>query len=76
MFSFKRNMGTADRAIRATLGIAFLVLGPLTDTVVSDGLSSTLLGVIGALALFSALISYCFLYEITGFCTLNSEQKQ
>jgi hypothetical protein len=71
MLTFKRNMNTLDRTIRATVGSTLLLLGPLTDVVVLDSLSNTILGVLGCMALGSAALSYCFLYELTGFCTLK-----
>ncbi len=73
MLKIKHNMGTADRAARTIVGIALLTLGPLTDLVVTDTLSTVLLSVLGVIALGSALLSYCFLYEVTGFNTLRDE---
>ncbi len=40
---------------------------------VTDTLSTVLLSVLGVIALGSALLSYCFLYEVTGFNTLRNE---
>jgi hypothetical protein len=74
MITFKRNMSTGDRLVRTLVGSTLLVLGPLTNVLVLDTLSSTLLGVLGTTAILSALFSYCFLYEVTGFCTLKDPE--
>lgn len=70
MISFKPNMNNWDRAGRAAIGVTLLTLGPVAEVVTADGLSTLLLGAVGATALISALFSYCILYEISGFSTL------
>lgn len=67
--TFRRNMGNLDRAIRAVVGVTLLTLGPVTKFITPDELSGILLGIVGSLALVSALLSYCILYEVTGFGT-------
>ena len=74
MITFKRNMSTSDRLVRTLVGSTLLVLGPLTNALVLDTLSSTLLGILGMTAILSALFAYCFLYEVTGFCTLKESE--
>ena len=72
MFTFKSNMNTTDRMTRVLVGSTLLTLGPLTNILETDALSSTILGVLGATAVLSGIFAYCFLYEITGFNTLRS----
>ena len=66
---FRRNMSNLDRAIRTVVGVTLLTLGPVTEFITPDKLSSILMGVVGSLALISAFFSYCILYDITGFGT-------
>ena len=70
--SFKRNMSNLDRAFRAIIGLTLLTLGPVSGFITTDGLSTLILGIIGTIAVTSALFSYCLLYEVTGFCTLKN----
>lgn len=67
MFKFKCNMAPWDRGLRLVAGAAMWLVGPLTDLVVTDLLSSILLGTVGTVAILSAAFAYCFLYDITGF---------
>lgn len=64
---FRPNMSTPDRAIRAVVGVTLWTVGPVLELVTQDELSNILLGIVGTLALVSALLSYCILYDITGF---------
>ena len=70
MFKFKKNMGTVDRGLRVLAGVSLLTVGPLTNLVPTDTFSNVILSCMAAVALTSALISYCVLYEFTGFDTL------
>lgn len=65
--TFKRNMGTLDRAIRTAVGLTLITIGPVTQAVTPDKLSNILFGIVGTLALVSAFFAYCILYEVTGF---------
>lgn len=69
VINFRRNMGNLDRAIRTIVGVTLLTLGPVTEFITPDTLSSVLLGIVGTLALVSAFFSYCILYDVTGFGT-------
>lgn len=65
----KTNESTADRIIRAVLGIALLVLG-LGGFV--TGTLGTVLIIIGALALGTGLIGFCPLYALLKISTKKS----
>ena len=69
MFKVKRNMGTMDRVARTLAGSTLLTIGPLTDLVPTDMMSNIILIGMATVALLSAVFSYCFLYEVTGFDT-------
>ena len=66
---FRKNMSNPDRAIRAMVGLTLLTLGPIGKVLTTDQVSLFLLGLVGTLALLSAVFSYCVLYEVTGFGT-------
>jgi hypothetical protein len=76
MVSFQRNMSTFDRFARAVVGTCLIFLGPMSELVTSDQISTFIMGAVGAIALISALLAYCFLYEMTGFCTLKKESQK
>lgn len=63
---FKMNMSKTDQKIRAVMGCAFLTVA-MTGTLFTDPMSRVLIGIVGAIALFSAITRYCVLYEVTGF---------
>ena len=67
--TFKRNMSTLDRVIRTLIGSTLIIVGPVTGMLTADTLSVVLLGGLGALAIMSAIFSYCFLYEVSGIST-------
>ncbi len=69
MFKLKHNMGTMDRVARTLAGSTLLTIGPLTDLVPTDMMSNIILSGMATVALLSAVFSYCFLYEVTGFDT-------
>ncbi|MDH5324489.1 MAG: DUF2892 domain-containing protein [Gammaproteobacteria bacterium] len=69
MIKFRRNMNSLDRLFRATVGATLLAIGPVFQLLTNDMLSLAILGVIGSVAVLSAVFSYCFLYEVTGFST-------
>ena len=64
---FRRNMSNLDRIIRTVVGLTLLTAGPVMEFITPDKLSSILMGIVGSLALVSALTSYCILYDVTGF---------
>lgn len=59
-----RNMGTIDRIFRTMMGVAFIYFGPVSDLLITDGLSEALLALVGVLALVSALSGYCPVYHM------------
>ena len=60
----KRNESTADRIIRAIIGIALLVFG----FIVTGTLQWVLLAA-GILAVFTAITGFCGLYKLLGIST-------
>jgi len=60
----KRNESTADRIIRAIIGIALLVFGFM-----AGGTLHWILLAAGILALFTAITGFCGLYKLLGIST-------
>lgn len=69
MFELKRNMGVVDRSARILVGSSLWLVGPATDILQTDLMSNVILGVLGSMAILSAVFAYCFLYDVTGFHT-------
>ena len=65
MFKFRRNMGALDRSIRIIVGAGLLVIGPVTNLVELAPALEITIGILGSLAILSAVFAYCFLYEFT-----------
>jgi len=64
----KRNESSADRMIRAIIGIALLVFG----FIVSGTLQLILLAA-GILAVFTAITGFCGLYKLLGISTYKEQ---
>ena len=69
MFKIKKNMGVIDRTLRFIAGSTLLTIGPFTSLVPTDTFSNVILSCMAAVALTSAVVSYCVLYDLTGFDT-------
>ena len=69
MIKIKTNMGTIDRTMRFIAGSTLLLVGPLTNLIPTDAFSNVILSCMAMVAISSAALSYCVLYELTGFNT-------
>lgn len=67
----KKNMGAADRIIRVLLAAVFAILY-FTGTV--TGTAGIVLLVLGAVFLFTSVISFCPLYTLIGLNTCTSKK--
>lgn len=61
-----RNMGTADRLLRAALGIALLAFALFGGT---SAILTVIAAIIGVVMLGTAAISHCPLYTVIGLKT-------
>ena len=66
----KKNMGTADRAIRLILAVLAIALFA-TGTV--DGTLGIILVVVGGVFVLTSLVSFCPLYPIFGINTCGKK---
>ncbi|HFD04715.1 MAG TPA: DUF2892 domain-containing protein [Firmicutes bacterium] len=65
------NIGSADKVIRLTIGIIFILIAlllPLT-------LWRWIFGVLGAILVITSLIRYCPIYSIFKFTTLDNKNE-
>ena len=70
-----KNVGNIDRRIRSLISIAFIYIGFFDDNLISDPISSTIIGVIGIFNLLVVLSRVCPLYSITDIDTLDKSDK-
>lgn len=64
----EKNVGVADRAIRAVIAVVLallLVLG------VVKGAAAWALGIVALVLLGTSVVGYCGLYKVLGICTLK-----
>jgi len=68
-------MSLPDQVFRSFMGLSFIYLGPLSDVLTDDFLSSALLTIVGLMVIFSSFIGFCPLYHVAGFNTYIKKQK-
>ena len=64
-----RNMSFPDQVFRTIMGVVLIYLGPFSDILTSDPLSSILLSFVGIMIIISSLIGWCPFYHVAGFNT-------
>lgn len=69
----KKNMGTADKAVRVLLAIVVAVLY-FTGTI--SGTLAIVLGVLAGVFVLTSLISFCPLYAPFGLSTCKTETAE
>ena len=69
----KQNVGTVDRIIRGILAAIIVVLY-FTNAI--TGVWATVLLVIAALLLLTAVVGYCLLYSLLGIHTGHTEHER
>ncbi|KPL27415.1 MAG: hypothetical protein AMJ72_09060 [Acidithiobacillales bacterium SM1_46] len=67
----RRNVGPLDRALRFGLGVVFIYLGFYDASLIRDPLSGALLGAMGVMLVFIAIIAWCPFYHLIGFNSLS-----
>lgn len=70
-----KNVGTIDRRVRALGSCVFIYIGFIDGDLITDPVSSTIIGVIGIFNLLVALSRVCPLYIITDINTLQAKDK-
>ena len=72
----KRNMGLYDQIFRTLMGLGLIYIGPFSDVLTSDTLSSVLLTVVGVMIIISSFIGWCPVYHMAGFNTNKSKNDE
>ena len=70
-----KNVGSIDRRIRALVSCVFIYIGFFDDNLISDPISSIIIGIIGVFNLIVVLSRVCPLYSITDIDTLDKNDK-
>ncbi|MFW2373661.1 MAG: DUF2892 domain-containing protein [Gammaproteobacteria bacterium] len=65
-----------DQVFRVLMGLVLIYLGPFSDIVTSDTLSSIILSTVGIVIIISSLIGWCPFYYAAGFDTYNKNRDQ
>jgi len=76
MLSFRKNIGRLDQIIRAGISLLLIYIGFIETSILNDELSSMVLGIIGCMSLFVALIRICPLYSACGIDTNPQQQEE
>ncbi|MGC8785423.1 MAG: YgaP family membrane protein [Armatimonadota bacterium] len=63
-----KNMGVADRVIRAIIAVIFALLIVLGTV---KGAAAWVLGILAIILLGTSAVGYCGLYKVLGICTLK-----
>ena len=67
-----KNIGRTDQIIRLLISITLVYIGFLDTGIISDRMSANIIGSIGVINLFIAIIRFCPLYHASG---INTCQK-
>lgn len=67
----KINIGRLDQAIRITISFVLIYIGFIDEDIISDPLSSNIIGYFGAIMMFIAVVRLCPLYTIVGINTCS-----
>ncbi len=73
---FDRNMGLVDQVFRTLMGLSLIYIGPLSDVITNDTMSSILLSSVGIMIIVSSLIGWCPFYHLAGFNTYKSKKDK
>ena len=70
--TMKKNIGRLDQALRLTVSFVLIYISFVDTTIISDPLSSMIIGGIGIINLIVALIRFCPLYSVTEINTCGN----
>ncbi|MCW8853418.1 MAG: DUF2892 domain-containing protein [Gammaproteobacteria bacterium] len=75
MLSLRKNIGRLDQIIRTGISLLLIYVGFIDTSILNDTLSSMILGIIGCMSLFVAIVRICPLYSACGINT-NTEHQE
>ncbi len=67
--AFEKNIGVLDMVLRIGLSVIAIYAGFISQGIITDGLSATIIGALGAMNLVVALLRFCPLYALVGINT-------
>lgn len=68
-----RNIGRLDQILRIGIGLALMWVGFIDETLITDRLIATFVGLVGLLNLIAALFRVCPFYTLAGINTNNQD---
>jgi len=71
----KKNIGRLDQLLRMGISLVLIFIGFIDETLISDSLSSNIIGGIGVLFFGVALVRSCPLYTLTGINTCPTKKQ-
>ncbi len=72
----KKNMGRLDQFLRLGISLILIYAGFIDQEMISDPLTSWIVGGIGIASLFFALTRFCPLYALAGINTCSHEKDK
>jgi len=66
---FCKNIGVLDMVLRISLSMGAIYVGFIDSDLISDDLSSMIIGILGTVNLVVALARFCPLYKLAGINT-------
>jgi hypothetical protein len=66
------NVGSADRALRALLGIVLILAPFVSGAAIFQGALMWVSVIVGAVMLFTAVTRFCLLYRVLGISTCRA----
>ncbi|MDH3974580.1 MAG: DUF2892 domain-containing protein [Deltaproteobacteria bacterium] len=73
MILLKKNMGRVDQILRLTVGLLFIYLGFVNQSIIGDRLYAVMIGIFGAVNIGSAFFRFCPFYLLAGLSTVPKE---
>mgnify|MGYP000938754049 CR=1 FL=1 len=74
-FFYEINMGLLDQLLRIGISLLLLYVGFIDETLIKDSLSSNVIGIMGTVGLFLALLRFCPLYLLFGITTCSYKDE-
>ena len=69
MITLQKNMGRVDQVIRLIIGLTFIYLGFINQSIIGDQLYAIMIGIFGIINVGSAFLRFCPFYMLAGLST-------
>lgn len=71
----KQNIGGFDRILRIGISLVMVYFGFINESIITDEVAGSILGIFGLASLLVAVIGVCPLYSVIEFNTCNSKDE-